>query len=690
MLVKAAEIVSNFKSSDDYAAWRRMMMKNRAGLLALLVLVAATLLMVFFVLPRIGNDKKPIGDAINQASSAVKNTIADGTQKVPDVTPKSGEATQNSASANTETARKLGGLTSTATATLTELKALFVEGKGPTADVFGAAKTKAVAALQAVVDFAMPQDADPATTAMVDTAHDGAGKALTIIQTLPENIADATAAIEKAQAALMGQPGATTPTGPVTPAFDVLRVEPDGSTVIAGSAQPGAKLEIMDGDKVVTTTEVGPSGDFAAVLDNPLPPGDHELVLKATGKDGKSVVSEEVATVSVPKDDSTQLLAMVSKPGKASRIITAPTAKQPRVASASGETTTPSPNDAADTRTAVATTATNPATAPVASSEEHADIVVNAVEIENDRIFVAGTTRPRAKVRGYADDQLIGEIAAGADGHFVIEGTVPLSVGDHKIRVDVLDGSGKAIMRTAVNFNRPAGNQVTVAAAAPAPTAATGTAAAMVPLDEGQLGKLRDDTAKAFTLLKSLFAGGKMPGDEQLAAARSGTEIALKSLSEFRPAIDASATLKQSATSASTSAAKALVFIQALPKDAKSVAAAIDRIELMIASIIKPVANVPVQASADAASSGGEPKTFQQAPLAANSNAVIIRHGDTLWQISRRTYGLGVRYTTIYLANEDKINNPDHILPGQVFGLPKDAAPNAEELHRKRPWQHTQ
>jgi len=63
---------------------------------------------------------------------------------------------------------------------------------------------------------------------------------------------------------------------------------------------------------------------------------------------------------------------------------------------------------------------------------------------------------------------------------------------------------------------------------------------------------------------------------------------------------------------------------------------------------------------------------------------VIIRRGDTLWQISRRVYGLGVRYTTIYVANEDKITNPDRILPGQIFGLPKDALPNAEELHRKR------
>jgi nucleoid-associated protein YgaU len=43
-----------------------------------------------------------------------------------------------------------------------------------------------------------------------------------------------------------------------------------------------------------------------------------------------------------------------------------------------------------------------------------------------------------------------------------------------------------------------------------------------------------------------------------------------------------------------------------------------------------------------------------------------------------------VRYTTIYLANQDQIKNPDLIEPGQIFGVPENALPNAEELHRKR------
>jgi nucleoid-associated protein YgaU len=666
------------------------MMRNRAGLLAILVLVIASLIMVFFIMPRLGMDKKPVSDAINQAGAAVKNIISD-TQKTGDAAQDAAKGVQINVANAAETATKLGGLTSTAVKSLGQLKSLFADGKGPAADALAGAKTKTESSLQAIVDFAAPEGVDSVTTALVGKAHDGAGKALAAIKALPDNIADALAAIEKAEADLLGQPEPQTEanSGPVKPSFAVLRVEPDGSTVIAGSAEPGSKLQIMDGDKVVTTTDVGPSGDFAAVLDNPLPAGDHELVLKATGKDGNALTSDEVATVSIPKDGSTQLLAMVSKPGTASRIITAPTAaKQARVASDAPQSA-PAGSDQAATTMASASPATNPSPeSPEANqTTDNPDVMVNAVEIENDKIFVAGTTRPRAKVRAYADDKIIGDAAAGLDGHFVIDGTMPLSVGDHKIRVDVIDGTGKVLVRVTVNFNRPAGNQVTVAAQT-APAAGNQTAAnsaAMVPLDEGELGKLKDDTGKAFGLLKKLYADGKTPGQEELAAARSSTEIALKSLADFRPGADASAALRDASAMVSSSAAKALAYLHALPNDPKSVGDALTRLDQMIADIVKPVANVPAQSSqVQTASDGSGPKTYQQQPLSESKNAVIIRRGDTLWQISRRTYGAGVRYTTIYLANEDKINNPDRILPGQVFGLPKDALPNSEELHRKR------
>lgn len=667
------------------------MMKNRAGLLALAVLAIAIILMVFFVMPRIGGDAAKVGDAINQASTELKNTV--------------NEASKTSRSAVGDAAAvadQVGRLSADAGVSLSELKTLFADGKGPAIDVFTAAKTKAVNALTALADFTIPEGLDPTTQTLAAKAKVGGAKALAIIQSLPENIADALAAIAKAEVALTGAPetapGANTAaenTGPKLPAFDVLRVEPDGSTVIAGSAEPNGKLEVLDGEKVVTTANVDASGDFAAVLDDPLAAGDHQLVLRFTGKDGKSTLSEEVATISVPKDgNGANLLAMVSKPGAASRIITAPKAGT-EVADASNPMALPAapaataaptgelalqtpnltdtPSGGADTAPAIPGTA-----APDKTNVP--DVMVNAVEIEGNKIFIAGTTRSNAKVIGYADDSLVGQDTAGSDGHFVIDGVVALSVGDHKIRVDVVDPAGKVIVRAAVNFNRPAGDQVRVAAQS-VPAGANG-ASSMVPLDEGELGKLKAEVGKAFGLLKGLFADGKLPGAEQLAAARSATAFALRSVADFRPAADAPDVFKQSSDSSSQVAGDALKLLQGLPGDAKSVGAALDKLGGMIAELTA-AAPAPVTPSANDIGSN-QPKTIEQAPLTANNAAVIIRRGDTLWQISRRTYGLGVRYTTIYIANEDRIINPDRIRPGQIFGLPKDALPNAEELHRKR------
>jgi nucleoid-associated protein YgaU len=261
---------------------------------------------------------------------------------------------------------------------------------------------------------------------------------------------------------------------------------------------------------------------------------------------------------------------------------------------------------------------------------------------------------------------------------------MPLAVGDHKIRVDVVDAAGKVLVRASVNFNRPEGNQVTVAAQSGTPTGNAVTP--MISLDEGALGKLKNDAAKAFALLSGLFSDGKVPGNEQLAAARSANEFALKSIVDFRAAADATADFKERVTTASMKASDALKLLQSLPRDASSVGAALAKLGQMVADLTAPPA-APVAPAAPAnevASGDAGPATIEQAPLQESKETVIIRRGDTLWQISRRIYGAGVRYTTIYVANEDKIVNPDRILPGQVFGLPKDALPNAEEMHRKR------
>lgn len=47
-----------------------------------------------------------------------------------------------------------------------------------------------------------------------------------------------------------------------------------------------------------------------------------------------------------------------------------------------------------------------------------------------------------------------------------------------------------------------------------------------------------------------------------------------------------------------------------------------------------------------------------------------VKRGDCLWNIAKRFYGNGSKYTVIYNANKSKIKNPNLIYPGQVLWIP--------------------
>lgn len=56
-------------------------------------------------------------------------------------------------------------------------------------------------------------------------------------------------------------------------------------------------------------------------------------------------------------------------------------------------------------------------------------------------------------------------------------------------------------------------------------------------------------------------------------------------------------------------------------------------------------------------------------PKPANQTYTVVK-GDCLWNIAKKFYGNGSKYTVIFNANRDKIKNANLIYPGQVLTIP--------------------
>ncbi|MEM1038920.1 MAG: LysM peptidoglycan-binding domain-containing protein [Pseudomonadota bacterium] len=377
------------------------------------------------------------------------------------------------------------------------------------------------------------------------------------------------------------------------PKFDILRLEKDGSLLVAGNAEPNSSVELIAPDgTVLGVTKAGPGGDFVILPNNSLKPGGHSLSLRATGPSGKPVLSKQAGILNVPQPDeapgNTTALAMISEAGAPSRVITKPETlvkepvkelvaepepKEVEVA----KVPEPQKPTAVEPKAVVPVAKTEPKPEPVKTQTEPAPksaprVIVEAVEVEGKQVFIAGEVKRGSLVRVYIDNKLVGSARGTQDNRFLVAKPFDLEPGKHSVRVDLVSpATGKVMSRAQVPLIHEA------------PVVATATAPKPQPAPKPV------QTAK----LEKLTGAPKIFADE--------------------------------------------------PKVVSTV----------VARTPEPIADT--------------------APTLRTGTAVIIKPGDNLWRISRRTYGAGIRYTTIYNANRDQIRDPSRIYVGQIFKIPDSA-----------------
>ena len=480
------------------------------------------------------------------------------------------------------------------------------------------------------------------------------------------------------------------------PKFDILRVETDGYAVIAGSAPAGSKVEIYDGNTIIATETAGSTNEFVVVLDKPLAPGTHDLIILATLEDGKQLASAEAGIVNIP-DGKTELMAMVTEPGKASRILQMPEFKKeqpkkeamPEATQQLAKTETPEVKEVAKKEVPVeAPTATSepkvveetkkdetkmasleqpketPAAEKMAAKVEDTSIVaktvaeeakpvvkvekpstpvvpvlIQAAEVEGDKIFIAGTGQSGTSVHIYIDGKFLGKTDVGAEGAYVFEGIGGLDAGRHAVRADMVGPDSTEVMARAVVslLHEPvAVVPVTIAKVEPAET-----------------------TAKA-VIEKPVEMASEPAKTADKPVMKPAAEPVMKKQIAMAPKPDAVATSAPVEQSKKQPMKVAAVEEKVEISSSAEPAAAPKKMDMMkpAAKMDKPVVKMASTEKTEVAE-------------ITTGSSVIIRKGDSLWRVSQRRYGAGVRYTTIFNANRDQIRDPDLIYPGQVFEIPE-------------------
>jgi nucleoid-associated protein YgaU len=216
---------------------------------------------------------------------------------------------------------------------------------------------------------------------------------------------------------------------PEGPAFDSVRVEPNGETLVAGRADPDSDVTLKWNGNVVGKAKANADGSFVVIPEKPLAKGTGALTLEMS-KNG-AVVQSEGSVAVVVKENAPAVVAKL----------------QP------------------ETPTQV--------TQNGAAAEPKAGVYLSAVDYDTaGNIVFSGKAAPGATVRFYVDNIPMGEGVANADGAWSFKGTNAVKPGTHMLRADAVDASGKVVSRIELPFLREDAETVAAAQVAVAEPAA--------------------------------------------------------------------------------------------------------------------------------------------------------------------------------------------------------------------------
>ena len=438
------------------------------------------------------------------------------------------------------------------------------------------------------------------------------------------------------------------------PKFDIVRIETDGSALIAGQADGrGYVVLSVDGvEQPEARADLNGNGQFVIFAFLPSTADQQSLKLHLYAEDGSgpvaSVQTVFVAPATVVSSGSESAAAVVEEEVAASENPNAETemastevkstnleadaapAAEADAAPGAEEVTA---SKALESETELASTdkgssnaeATSAPATVILADEDGVRVlqdgapaeVAPAVTIDtisyssNGDVILGGRGQAGNFVRIYLDNQSIATSEIAVDGYWAVE-LSDIEPGIYTLRIDELNPSGNVVSRAETPFKREAAEE-----------------------------------------LAELMAVETQAEEPRVEVPSESAVVAKAEAEEAQP--------------------PAVVQVEPETAPEKPLAQTVTQVEVNVQPEVAAL-DGQVEQSSNGGSAVVEELPAETAPaLRAPSKKFRVRTvqpGSTLWAIAKESYGAGIEYFKVFEANKERIRDPDLIYPGQVFEIP--------------------
>ncbi|MDA8954848.1 LysM peptidoglycan-binding domain-containing protein [Planktomarina temperata] len=482
----------------------------------------------------------------------------------------------------------------------------------------------------------VPSDAGSEPEAAADGETDTAKPPAQDTAAAPDSATAEAAPEETASESSSAEAATDTPAEPLSsqlsaPKFDVVRIEDDGSALIAGQAD-GRGHVILSVDRVEQAearADLSGTGQFVIFAFIPSTGDQQSLKLHLYAEDGSGpVVSAQ-----------TVFVAPATAAATATDSTAAPVQEEVTVSESPDTAAETDTETEADTETETDTeieTGTETASTDVASPEAKADkapatviladedgvrvlqdgapsaakpaVTIDTISYSsNGDVILGGRGQAGNFVRIYLDNQFLATSKIAADGYWALE-LSDIEPGIYTLRVDELNAAGDVVSRAETPFKREAAEE-----------------------------------------LAELMAAGtetEEPSAEGPSESAAETQV-----------VDA----------------EALASVEPEAADDPQTEEVVTQEEVNVQAEVAEL-NPQGEQSSDGGSLAVEGQPADTASVLRTPSKKFrvrtVQPGSTLWAIAKESYGAGIEYFKVFEANKERIRDPDLIYPGQVFEIP--------------------